>query len=118
MVRAAERAPRDERMIGREQAGDAVDARDSMASSSVSGGMMVGSRRASMVLPAPGGPTHEHVVRTGDGHLESAFGLLLAANVGEVGAAGEARSRADAVASAGGGASTSPPRPELSHGLG
>ena len=45
---------------------------------------MVGSRRASMVLPAPGGPDHQHVMGAGGGDLEGALGMRLPAHLREV----------------------------------
>ena len=54
----------------------------SSAASSSSGGRIPGSRRASIVLPVPGGPAKQEVVSAGRGDLERAPGALLAAHVG------------------------------------
>ena len=51
-------------------------------------GRIVEIRRASMVLPAPGGPDEKHVVPAGRGDLERPPRHGLAADVGEVDAAG------------------------------
>ena len=45
---------------------------------------MVGSRRASMVFPAPGGPISRMLWAAGRGDLEGPLGGGLAADVGEV----------------------------------
>ena len=56
-------------------------------------GRIVGSRRASIVLPLPGGPTHQEIVASGRRDLEGPLDVLLAADLGEVipleGSAGE-----------------------------
>ena len=55
VVRGAKR-PHRHPVARRQQPGDGVDARDLEHLSSVSGGRMPGRRRASIVLPVPGGP--------------------------------------------------------------
>ena len=60
----------------------------SSASSKLGGGSIPGRRRASIVLPAPGGPDHQQVVAAGGGDLERPLGVVLAADVGQVGALG------------------------------
>ncbi len=60
----------------------------SNASSRVIVGKIVASRRASIVLPAPGEPDHEQVVAAGRGDLQRPAGLCLPANLGQVHAAG------------------------------
>ena len=54
----------------------------SRLSAGVSGGRMVGSRWASMVLPVPGTADHQDVVAAGGGDHQRALGELLAAHVG------------------------------------
>ncbi len=56
----------------------------SSASSKVSGGRMVATRRAIIVLPAPGWSDHEHVVAAGRGDLQGATRQRLSMDVGEV----------------------------------
>src|SRR4029453_7886157 len=57
LVGRAKRAGRDQRRAVAGEARDAVDTRLSMASARVIAGKMVVSRRASIDLPAPGGPS-------------------------------------------------------------
>ena len=66
----------------------------SIASSSVSGGRIAGSRRASIVLPALGRADHQQGVAAGGRHLERPPRGPLAADLGHVGAAGAACARA------------------------
>ena len=75
----------------------------SSASSSPSGGRIPGSRRASIVLPVPGRPGEQQVVRSGRGDLEHPSRALLPADVGEVGRRPARRARAVAARAAGSG---------------
>ena len=54
------------------------------ASSGVVSGRMEGTRRASMVLPEPGGADHQQVVATGSGYFQGALGVFLAADFGKI----------------------------------
>ena len=56
----------------------------SRLSSGVSGGRIVGSRRASIVLPVPGEPSIRTLCAAGRGHGERPLGELLPPHVGEV----------------------------------
>ena len=56
----------------------------SRLSSGVSGGRIVGSRRASIVLPEPGEPSMMTLCAAGRGHRERPLGELLPLHVGEV----------------------------------
>ena len=56
----------------------------SRLSAGVSGGRIVGSRWASIVLPVPGTADHQHVVAAAGGDDEGPLGELLAAHVGEI----------------------------------
>ena len=55
-----------------------------MASSKVIRGRMVGIRRASMVLPEPGGPIIRILCAAGRRHLQGPLGVLLPLDLGEV----------------------------------
>ncbi len=56
----------------------------SIASARVSGGRIVGRRRASIVLPVPGRALEQQVVPSGRGDLEGEQRRLVTANVGQV----------------------------------
>ena len=55
-MRCAKRAARDQRPLGREHAGDRMDAHHLECLARSSGGRIEGRRRPSIVLPVPGGP--------------------------------------------------------------
>ena len=80
-----------------------------IASSRVSGGRIDGSRRASIVLPVPGGPGQQEVVAAGGGDRQRADRAGVAAHVGEVGLA-PASSRRRGAAPAAARAARSPRR--------
>ena len=55
-----------------------------MASSKDMGGRMDGMRRASMVLPEPGGPIIKRLCASGGGHLQCSLGVLLPLHLGKI----------------------------------
>ena len=90
VVRRAEGALEDERLVGGERAGDAVDLR--RLQRLVERHFREDGREAAREhrLARAGRPDHDHVVAAGDGHLHRALGAFLSAHVGEVAGVGAA----------------------------
>ena len=87
-MRRTERRVADERMLGREQPGDRVDARDLERLIGAERGQQPREPAGEHRLAGAGRPGEQQVVPAGRSELERAPGALLAADVGEVGVDG------------------------------